>query len=202
MECQIIQEELKLICENLAKRACAGNHPGFCHRFFQEFAYEEELRGYGSRIYYIGAKSQGLLKQWKQFRKLLREHPEYQTVYGNILNAGAVFTLIIPWIHRRKIVVHSHNGAADNERLHRICRPFLNGIAKQFVACSKLAGSFMFGQRIMEHKDVLIMPNAIEAETYAYDPMVREEVRQELGIKEKFVICHVGRIAHQKIRKV
>ena len=42
----------------------------------------------------------------------------------------------------------------------------------------------MFGQRIMEHKDVLIMPNAIEAETYAYDPIVREEVRQELGIKE------------------
>ena len=29
----------------------------------------------------------------------------------------------------------------------------------------------MFGQRVMEHKDVLIMPNAIEAETYAYDPM-------------------------------
>ena len=56
----------------------------------------------------------------------------------------------------------------------------------------------MFGQRIMEHRDVLIMPNAIEAETYAYDPMVREEVRQELGIQENFVICHVGRIAHQK----
>lgn len=56
----------------------------------------------------------------------------------------------------------------------------------------------MFGQRVMEHKDVLIMPNAIEAETYAYDPMVREEVRQELGIQENFVICHVGRIAHQK----
>lgn len=93
-------------------------------------------------------------------------------------------------------------GQRDNERLHKICRPFLNGIAKQFVACSKLAGSFMFGQRIMEHKDVLIMPNAIEAETYAYDPIVREEVRQELGIKENFVICHVGRIAHQKIRKV
>ena len=131
---------------------------------FPGVAYEEELKSYGSRIYYIGAKSQGLLKQWKKFRKLLREHPEYQTVYGNILNAGAVFTLIIPWIHRRKIVIHSHNGAADNERLHKICRPFLNGIAKQFVACSKLAGSFMFGQRIMEHKDVLIMPNAIEAE--------------------------------------
>lgn len=165
---------------------------------FPGVAYEEELKSYGSRIYYIGAKSQGLLKQWKKFRKLLREHPEYQTVYGNILNAGAVFTLIIPWIHRRKLVIHSHNGAADNERLHKICRPFLNGIAKQFVACSKLAGSFMFGQRIMEHKDVLIMPNAIEAETYAYDPIVREEVRQELGIKENFVICHVGRIAHQK----
>ena len=65
---------------------------------FPGVAYEEELKSYGSRIYYIGAKSQGLLKQWKQFRKLLREHPEYQKVYGNILNTGAVFNLIIQWL--------------------------------------------------------------------------------------------------------
>ena len=45
---------------------------------FPGVAYEEELKSYGSRIYYIGAKSQGLLKQWKKFRKLLREHPEYR----------------------------------------------------------------------------------------------------------------------------
>ena len=165
---------------------------------FPRVAYEEELRSYGSQIYYIGAKSQGLFKQWGKFKKLLNEHPEYQTVYGNILNAGAVFTLAIPWICRRKIVVHSHNGAADNEKLHKICRPFLNSITKEFVACSKLAGSFMFGQKVMDHKDVLIMPNAIEAETYEYNPRIREEVRQELELKGKFVICHVGRIAHQK----
>ncbi len=182
---------------NLTKELAPEIIPDFVTDF-SGVAYEEELRNYGSRIYYIGAKSQGLFRQWKKFRKLLREHPEYRTVYGNILNAGTVFTLIIPWIYRRKIVIHSHNGAADNEKIHKLCRPFLNGITKEFVACSKLAGNFMFGQKVMNHTDVLIMPNAIEAETYEYNPDIREEVRKELELKDKFVICHVGRIAHQK----
>ena len=60
MECQIIQEELKLICEIWQKELA----PEIILDFVTDFpgvAYEEELRGYGSRIYYIGAKSQGLL---------------------------------------------------------------------------------------------------------------------------------------------
>ena len=165
---------------------------------FPEMAYEKELKEYGARIHYIPAKSKGLFSQWKAFRKILKQHPEYHTVYFNILNAGAMFTMVVPWISGRKIVIHSHNGSADNIRFHKFCRPFMNFMGKEFVACSELAGEFMFGKRIMQKKNVLIIPNAIDADRYDYSLEVRERVRKKLGIEDKFVICHVGRIVAQK----
>lgn len=69
---------------------------------FPQIAYKKELEDAGCRIFYIPAKSKGLLKQWKAFAKILRKHPEYKTVYFNILNAGAVFTMAVPWIYRKK----------------------------------------------------------------------------------------------------
>ena len=120
---------------------------------FPKMAYEKELKEYGAEIYYIPAKSRGLLAQWKEFWKILKQHQEYHVIYFNILNAGAMFTMVVPWILRRKIVIHSHNGSADNIRFHNVCRPFMNFMGSQFVACSKLAGQFMFGKQIMKKND-------------------------------------------------
>lgn len=165
---------------------------------FPKMAYEKELKEYGAEIYYIPAKSRGLLAQWKDFWKILKQHPEYHVIYFNILNAGAMFTMVVPWILRRKIVIHSHNGSADNIRFHNVCRPFMNFMGSQFVSCSKLAGQFMFGKQIMKKKDVLIIPNAIDVDKYEYSLKIRETMRKQLEIENKFVICHVGRIVQQK----
>ncbi len=165
---------------------------------FPEIAYKEELKRADCRIFYIPAKSKGLLKQWSAFAAILRKHPEYKTVYFNILNAGAAFTMAVPWILRRKIAVHSHNGSADSTRLHDLCRPFLNHMAKAFAACSAQAGTFMFGRKIMEKKEVLLVPNAIDSDKYDYNPQVRAKMRRLLEVEEKLLLCHVGRIVYQK----
>lgn len=165
---------------------------------FPQIAYKKELEDAGCRIFYIPAKSKGLLKQWKAFAKILRKHPEYKTVYFNILNAGAVFTMAVPWIYRKKIIVHSHNGSADSTRLHRLCMPIMDAMAKGFAACSKQAGEFMFGSKVMEKKQVLFMPNAIDSARYDYDPQIRSQMRRTLGAEGKYVLCHVGRIVYQK----
>lgn len=165
---------------------------------FPQLAYKEILEQYGSRFYWIPAKSKGLLKQWRSFAKILKEHPEYRTVYFNVLNAGSALTMVIPWIYRRRIVVHSHNASADSERLHRLCRPFLKKMAGGYVACSRLAGDFMFGVKAMRDKHVFLMPNAIDASKYQYNQKTRAEMRKELGVEDRLVLCHVGRIVYQK----
>ena len=77
---------------------------------FPTIAYEKELISKGARIYHIPAKGKNLIKHWKEFSKVLKEHPEYETVYFNVLDAGAVFTALAPRLKGRNIIVHSHNG--------------------------------------------------------------------------------------------
>lgn len=165
---------------------------------FPAIAYESEARELGSEIYYIPAKSRGILAQWKAFSKILKEHPEYQKVYFNILDAGAAITMFIPWLYGRTIVTHSHNGNTDKPRLHRLCRPFLNFFTKKRYACSLIASEFMFGR----HHSSLIIPNAINGSLYEFNPQLRAEKRRELGLEDRFVICHVGRLSPQKNPKM
>lgn len=165
---------------------------------FPSMAYANELKKNGSKLYFIPAKGKKLLQHIGAMRKLLKNHPEYKTVYFNVLDAGAAFTAAVPWVMGKKIVVHSHNGSTEKMRLHRICRPFLNAMAHKRAACSKIAAEYMFGERQQKKAPALIIPNAIRAEQYYFNQEIREKIRRKLGLEDRFVICHVGRMTEQK----
>lgn len=165
---------------------------------FPTIAYEDEVKLNGSKVHYIPAKSKGLLKQWNCLIKILKRNPQYHTVYFNILNAGSALTMVIPWLMRKKIVIHSHNASADNIWLHRVFRPLLNIMGDKFLACSNLAGEFMFGKAIIKKNKLVTIPNAIDSQKFDYSQETRNMVRKELEIEDKFVLCHVGRIVAQK----
>ena len=160
---------------------------------FPTMAYADEATALGAKIYYIPAKSKGVFAHWKALSEILKAHPEYKKVYFNILDAGAAITELIPWLFGRTIITHSHNGSTDRLRLHRLCRPFLNLFTKKRFACSALAAAYMFGKR-----KAAVIPNMIDADEYAYDPSVRQEKRAALDVADRFVVCHVGRLSHQK----
>jgi len=165
---------------------------------FHAVAYETEIKESGAKIHYIPAKSKGLFKQWLCFINILKKNPQYHTVYFNILNAGSALTMVIPWLMRKKIVIHSHNASADNIWLHRVFRPLLNIMGDKFLACSNLAGEFMFGKAIIKKNKLVTIPNAIDSQKFDYSQETRNMVRKELEIEDKFVLCHVGRIVAQK----
>lgn len=161
---------------------------------FPTMAYSDKAEKEGSRIYFIPAKSKGVFKQWKAFAKILREHPEYQKVYFNILDAGAAITMFIPWVMGRTIITHSHNGSTNKMKLHKLCRPFLNLFTHKRFACSQRAAVYMFGEKYKAQ----IIPNAIDVDKYDFNPQVRIEKRAELGVENHFVVCHIGRLSYQK----
>jgi glycosyltransferase involved in cell wall biosynthesis len=66
--------------------------------------------------------------------------------------------------------------------------------ASDFFACSNKAGQFMFGSI----KNLSVIPNAIEVEKFRYSDKIRNNIRQEMGISDKFVIGHIGRFNLQK----
>ncbi|MEE1238647.1 MAG: glycosyltransferase [Acutalibacteraceae bacterium] len=160
---------------------------------FPSMAYADEAEKLGAMIYYIPAKSKGVFSQWKAFAKILKAHPEYKKVYFNALDAGVALTEFVPWLFGRTIITHSHNGSTDKAKLHKFCKPLLNFFTSKRFACSKIAADYMFGNR-----EVKIIPNMIDAEKYAYSPEIRQKKREELGIENNFVVCHIGRLSNQK----
>lgn len=161
---------------------------------FPEIAHKEELEEMGSKIFFIPAKSKGVFAHLRAFYKILSAHKEYSCVYFNVLDAGAAVTQVIPFILGRKIITHSHNGDTDKKNLHKFCKPFLKLFTKHRVACSLLAANYMFDSA----KNVLIVPNAIDVSRFSFDEEKRKNKRKKLGIEDKKVICHIGRLSNQK----
>lgn len=162
---------------------------------FGDVAHRDILENAGSRIYFIPPKGKGLWAHLKAFRKILKEHKEYEYIYFNILDAGAALTQLVPFFMGRKVITHSHNGGTDKPRLHKICKPLLKITKGKKAACSALAAKYMFGNT----KNVTIIPNAIDANKFTFDKEARKAKRAELGVDDKqCVICHIGRLTYQK----
>lgn len=107
-------------------------------------------------------------------------------------------------------VAHSHNTATQffgaRTKIHNILHLLLLEYAKyglrkeatHFVACSDIAGRWLFGNNICDSSNYLLYKNGIDLEKYLYNENIRKQIRKELGIEDNFVIGHVGRFAKQK----
>ena len=66
--------------------------------------------------------------------------------------------------------------------------------ATERLACSKYAGEWMFGK----NSEFKVINNAIDLSKFRFDQTVRDCIRNELGINDKFVVGHIGRFCYQK----
>ena len=56
----------------------------------------------------------------------------------------------------------------------------------------------MYSDKMMKTERFHIIPNALDMKKFLYDETGREQVRAELGLKDRLVIGHVGRFEEQK----
>ena len=67
--------------------------------------------------------------------------------------------------------------------------------ATDYLACSKLAGEFLYGKEV----DFKVVDNGVDVRKYRFNPDVRMEARHRLGLEdEDKVIGHIGRFCIQK----
>lgn len=165
---------------------------------WETMAFEEEVKRCGSEVFHIPAKSKSLSAHQKAISKILKDHAEYRTVYFNILNAGAFFSVLPCLMKGRKTVIHSHNSSDCNMKLHRLCKLPLNIAANKKIACSEPAAVHMFGKKALEKGKVTLIRNAIKISDYSFNPDVRKAKRAELGLGDEFTVIHVGRMSEEK----
>lgn len=154
-------------------------------------AYDDEIEALGGRIYRIRRQNPLDLRYWAVLDEFFAGHP-YKAVWVQ-LDCMSAEPLAAAAKHGAAVrVAHSHSSRQDKDLkypLKILCKPFIKRYATDLFACGEEAGRWMFGT-----DDFKVVRNCIDVNAYAFDPIVRLEVRQELGIAEgTLVVGHVGR---------
>ena len=161
---------------------------------------KEKIEAMGGKVIIIPPYTK-IFKYIKELKRIFKEG-NYDIVHSN-MNALSVFTLFTAWLAKIKVrIAHSHSTTNKKEwkknLIKNILRPFSKVFATDYFACSELAGRWLFGNRTFNKGKVTIINNAIEVDKFLFNEEVRNQMRKELNIEDKFVIGHVGRFVEQK----
>lgn len=152
---------------------------------------QEEIEDLGGRVYKINPPSpKGALKG--DMDKFFSAHKgEWEVLH---INAPHFAVFIAPMAKRagiKKICIHCHSTLfslrPENMKRNELFYKMGKGFADKKFACSKAAGDYWY------KKNYAVLNNAIDCNGYSFNPEIRDAVRNELMLDDKFVVSHIGR---------
>lgn len=171
--------------------------------FCDDIVFVDEIKKLGGRIYRLTSRKKNFIKNYIEIKKFFKEHDEYSIIHYHLNTCSYILPLkIISKNPKYRIIAHSHNEWKGNKKItkffHILNKPEILQVSNYRFACSEMAGEYMFGNNVKYDANFKIIPNAIDAKKFMYNSEVRKVKRQELGIKNEFVIGHIGKFTYQK----
>ena len=168
----------------------------------QDGFFDQEIQKLGGRIYRVPRfRFYNFFAYRKAMRSFFAGHHEFAAVEGHITSSAAVYLPIAKRAGVRVTIAHARSAGVDaglKGALTRLMRLRLSQRTDYMFTCSRLAGISVFGKKAVEEGRTVFIPNAIDCQAFAYDEGVRERIRAELGIGDRYVIGHVGRFHYAK----
>ena len=155
----------------------------------------------GATIYHIPTKHESIIQNMRAMKKIIKVG-KYDIVHAHQQVIG-----FIPMYYAKKAgvkmrITHSHSANEEKGIFRKIVKCFLLQLLKKnttnWFACGQDAGRALWGENAIEQKQVHIMKNAIHLEKFIFNPLIREQKREELGIRSELVIGNVGRFSVEK----
>lgn len=165
------------------------------HRDFRS-DYDDEIEALGGKIYRLPRLNPFSPGYKKALLTFFRTHPEYKIVHCHLDCMSALPLAAAKQCGVPVRIAHGHSSNQDRDWKYPLKRIYMRKIpevATHLFACSETAAQWMFpGQK------VTVINNGIETEKFAFDPAVRDAVRQELGLRDALVLGHAGRFVPTK----
>lgn len=168
---------------------------------YEKTPIDDEIRALGGRVYKVEPYAKNIVKSMRQYYRIFREN-RYPIVHCH-MNTLSVFPLFEAWRAGVPVrIAHSHSTAVKSEgtrtTIKYMLRPFSKLFPTDYCACAEYAGRWLFGDKFFDSGKVRVIKNAIDLERFSFKPQVRTQMREKLGIENKFVVGHVGRFMYQK----
>lgn len=159
--------------------------------------FDDEIEALGGRIYRLPRfKVYNWFSYRKAWRAFFEKHPDYACVHGHMTSTAAIYLPEAKRAGIKRTAAHARSAGVDGGIKGKLTRLMRRNLWKRTdfcFACSGLAGEAVFGKKAWEAGVVHIIPNAIEVDRFAFDPVKREQMRAQLGVANRLVIGHVGR---------
>ncbi len=185
--------------------------PERCHYDFMVFNpkrqhYDDEAEALGCRIFRIQPRFK--LYNWTAYRKALElffeEHPEIDIVQGHMTSSAVIYLKAARKKGIKCTIAHARSAGTDpglKGLITRFMRLGLADCADELFACSAEAAVSVFGNAAYKAGRVKIIPNALELDKFAGENVSTakvEELRENCGLKDAYVVGHVGRFHYAK----
>lgn len=169
-----------------------------------DVSYESEIYELGGRIYKIDSPN---IKNIVNFRQYIQKYIELNNIHYQVVHFHELLllSLIAPVLRRngvKHVIAHSHSATYSYSKIrsirnHLLCFR-LKSFSNHLLACSKVSGEFWFGKKAMRDGHVTVINNAIDYDKFRFNRDLREDVRSQLDLRDRFVIGHVGRFSKEK----
>ena len=168
----------------------------------KEGFFEPEIKQMGGNIYYLPSfRVYNYFQYQKACREFFAAHKEFRVVQGHMTSTASIY---LPQAKRAGIpvtIAHARSAGVDTGIkgfITKLLRKNLYRKCDYMFACSDLAARAVFGDKRYEEGETFLIPNAVDTKEFVPDKVVRNTIRKEYGLENKFVIGHVGRFHYAK----
>lgn len=171
----------------------------------KEGHYDKEIHNLGGKIYNVSLHTKNPLKTFREIKQIVR-NGKYEIVLKLLASPIGVFDLLAARAGGATRLCARSTNSITNESMTRKCinsilRRELCRITTVKLAPSDLAARYTFGDKTYDNKQVIMLHNALDLNTYIFSEESRQKVRKQLGIEDSFVVGHIGRFTPQKNHK-
>lgn len=173
---------------------------------YEHPAFHDEFISSGCKIFHLPSR----VKHPVQFRQglervIMENGYDIIHVHKNSCADMSVFE-VCNKLNVKCVIAHSHNTSNASGRkiynlLHYINRPRIRRLSHVKFACSERAGEWMFGKRACDTGKINVIKPSIDVNSFKFNTEIRARVREAMGLRDKFVVGHVGRLSYQKNHK-
>lgn len=162
---------------------------------------EQPLKNLGCNVYRVPQIKNGLKNHIEEIKKIL-DNNNYDIIHDH----SGYKAWCNLWIAKKcgveNRIAHAHQAFMKETFKQKIMRlisvPITKFYSTELFACGNDAAKWMWGKRAFEKNRVYIMKNAINVQNFGFVSEKRAQIREDLGITDKFVIGNVARFSYQK----
>ncbi len=149
----------------------------------------DEISGLGCSYIKLPPRKNVLLYCWT-LRKMSKKY-DVAHVHGN---SATSFLELVALSKVPIRIVHNHNSITEHPFINVVLKPFFLRSYTKAIACSELAGTWLFGKN-----NYKVMKNAIDIDKFKLDIEKRKSFRKKFKIADdEIVLGNVGKIIKQK----